>query len=126
MSGGGGAARSDFKLPRDQIKLFQAVMALDKTVAVVTMSGRPLELCEVAERATAIRHGWYGGTRGGAAIARALFGDVNSGGKLPITWPRSVGQVPIYYAHNTMHAARSRASAIETFPPPRNSNSAMA
>lgn len=101
---GENASRSDLKLPGEQLKLFDAVMAMGKPVVVVTMSGRPLELGAVIDRAPAILHAWYGGTRGGTAIARALFGDVNPGGKLPVTWPRSVGQVPIYYAHNTTHA----------------------
>lgn len=100
---GEGASRSDLTLPGDQMKLFEAMMATGKPVVVVTLSGRPLELAGIADEARAILHAWYGGTRGGAAIARALFGDVNPGGKLPITWPRSVGQVPIYYAHNTTH-----------------------
>lgn len=100
---GEGASRSDLTLPGDQMKLFDAVMALGKPVVVVTMSGRPLALGAVLERAPAVLHTWFGGTRGGTAIARTLFGDVNPGGKLPVTWPRSVGQVPIYYAHNTTH-----------------------
>jgi len=100
---GEGASRADLALPGDQVKLFDAIRATGKPVVVVTMSGRPLELTGVVEEAPAILHAWYGGTRGGAAIARALFGDVNPGGKLPVTWPRSVGQVPIYYAHNTTH-----------------------
>lgn len=103
---GEGASRSDLKLPGDQLKLFSAIKALGKPVIVVTMSGRPLELGEVLDRSPAVLHAWYGGTRGGTAIARALFGDVNPGGKLPVTWPRSVGQVPIYYAHNTTHAPK--------------------
>lgn len=105
---GEGASRADLTLPGDQLKLFDAITALGKKVVVVTMSGRPLELDQVGERAPAILHAWYGGTRGGTAIARALFGDVNPGGKLPVTWPRSVGQVPIYYAHNTTHGPKEQ------------------
>ncbi|MCA0979420.1 beta-glucosidase BglX [Qipengyuania flava] len=101
---GEGASRAELTLPGDQLRLFDAVLATGKPVVIVTMSGRPLELGSVLERAPAILHAWYGGTRGGTAIARALFGDVNPGGKLPVTWPRSVGQVPIYYAHNATHA----------------------
>ncbi len=105
---GEGASRAELKLPGDQLRLFDAVMATGKPVVVVTMSGRPLELGPVLERAPAILHAWYAGTRGGSAIARTLFGDVNPGGKLPVTWPRSVGQVPIYYAHNTTHAPKDQ------------------
>ncbi|WP_082456262.1 glycoside hydrolase family 3 C-terminal domain-containing protein [Novosphingobium sp. Leaf2] len=100
---GEGASRADLKLPGDQLKMFDAISAMGKKIVVVTMSGRPLELDQVLDRAPAILHAWYGGTRGGIAIARALFGDINPGGKLPVTWPRTVGQVPIYYAHNTTH-----------------------
>jgi beta-glucosidase len=105
---GEGASRADLRLPGDQLRLFDAVMATGKPVVVVTMSGRPLELGSVLDRAPAILHAWYGGTRGGTAIARTLFGDVNPGGKLPVTWPRTVGQVPIYYAHNTTHAPKDQ------------------
>jgi beta-glucosidase len=100
---GEGASRSDLKLPGDQLKLLNAVAESGKPFVVVTMSGRPLEIGEVLAKAPAVLHSWYGGTRGGAATARALFGDVNPGGKLPVTWPRSAGQVPIYYSHNTTH-----------------------
>lgn len=105
---GEGASRADLKLPGEQLKLFDAITAMGKKVVVVTMSGRPLELDQVLDRAPAILHAWYGGTRGGVAVARALFGDVNPGGKLPVTWPRSVGQVPIYYAHNTTHGPKEQ------------------
>ena len=105
---GEGASRADLKLPGDQLKLFNAVMATGKRVIVVTMSGRPLELDNVLKEVPAVLHAWYGGTRGGTAVARALFGDVNPGGKLPVTWPRTVGQVPIYYAHNTTHAPKDQ------------------
>jgi beta-glucosidase len=105
---GEGASRSDLSLPGNQRRLFDAVMATGKPVVVVTMSGRPLELGPVLDRAPAVLHAWYGGTRGGTAVARALFGDVNPGGKLPVTWPRTAGQVPIYYAHNTTHAPKDQ------------------
>lgn len=113
---GEGASRSDLKLPGDQLKLFDAVIATGKPVVVVTMSGRPLELTGVIDKAPAILHAWYGGTRGGTATARALFGDVNPGGKLPVTWPRTVGQVPIYYAHNTTHAPKDQAKRYWDIP----------
>ena len=105
---GEGASRAELTLPGDQLKLFDAITAMGKKVVVVTMSGRPLELDRVLDRSPAILHAWYGGTRGGTAIARALFGDVNPGGKLPVTWPRTVGQVPIYYAHNTTHGPKDQ------------------
>ncbi|MBB4087255.1 glycoside hydrolase family 3 N-terminal domain-containing protein [Sphingomonas carotinifaciens] len=113
---GEGASRADLKLPGEQLKLFDAIAALGKKVVVVTMSGRPLELDQVLDRAPAILHAWYGGTRGGTAVARALFGDVNPGGKLPVTWPRTVGQVPIYYAHNTTHSPKGQAKRYWDIP----------
>lgn len=113
---GEGASRSDLRLPGEQLKLLAAVVATGKPFVVVTMSGRPLELGEVVASAPAILHAWYGGTRGGTAVARALFGDVNPGGKLPVTWPRSVGQVPIYYAHNTTHGPKDQAKRYWDIP----------
>lgn len=101
------ASRADLKLPGRQRALFDAVRALGKPVVLVLVNGRPLDLTGMVDHAPAILEAWYPGTRGGTAVARALFGDVNPGGKLPVTWPRSVGQVPIYYAHNTSHQPES-------------------
>jgi beta-glucosidase len=98
------ASRADLTLPGDQRKLLDAVLATGKPVAVVLMNGRPLDLTGVYEKVPAILEAWYPGSRGGTAVARALFGDVNPGGKTPVTWPRSVGQVPTYYAHNLSHS----------------------
>jgi beta-glucosidase len=98
------ASRSDLTLPGDQRRLLEAVLQTGKPVVLVLQNGRPLDLTGVADRVPAILEAWYPGTRGGAAVAAALFGDTNPGGKLPVTWPRSVGQVPIYYAHNTTQA----------------------
>jgi beta-glucosidase len=96
-------SRSDLVLPGDQRKLLDAVLATGKKVVVVLVNGRPLDLTGVYDKVPAILEGWHGGVRGGTAIARGLFGDVNPGGKTPVTWPRSVGQVPTYYAHNLTH-----------------------
>lgn len=98
------ASRSDLTLPGDQRKLLDAVLATGKPVVVVLMNGRPLDLTGVYEKVPAILEAWYPGSRGGTAVARALFGDVNPGGKTPVTWPRSVGQIPTYYAHNLSHS----------------------
>jgi len=98
------ASRADLALPGDQRKLLDAVLATGKPVVVVLMNGRPLDLAGVYEKVPAILEAWYPGSRGGTAVARALFGDVNPGGKTPVTWPRSVGQVPTYYAHNLSHS----------------------
>ena len=98
------ASRSDLTLPGDQRKLLDAVQATGKPVVLVLLNGRPLDLTGVYDKVPAILEAWYPGSRGGTAVARALFGDVNPGGKTPVTWPRSVGQVPIYYAHNLSHS----------------------
>lgn len=103
------ASASDLRLPGEQIKLFEAVAATGKPFVVVLMNGRPLDLTGIVDRAPAILEGWYPGTRGGTALARALFGDINPGGKLPVTWPRSAGQVPIFYAHNRSQAPETQA-----------------
>jgi beta-glucosidase len=88
---------SDLKLPGKQGELAKALLATGKPVAVVLITGRPYALSTLAESASAIMEAWLPGEEGGTAIAEVLFGDVNPGGKLPITFPRSVGQVPIFY-----------------------------
>ena len=70
------------------------------------MNGRPLDLRWAAENVPAILDIWYPGTQGGAAVADVLFGDVAPGGKLPFSWPRTVGQVPIIYSHTDLARAR--------------------
>ncbi len=87
------------RLPGVQHELAQAILATGKPVAVVLITGRPYAIPELAERANAILQAWIPGEEGGMAIAEALFGEINPGGKLPITFPRSVGQVPIFYNH---------------------------
>ncbi len=88
---------ADLKLPGVQEELVKALLATRKPVAVVLINGRPYAFPALAEKANAILEAWLPGEEGGSAVADILFGDVNPGGKLPITFPRSVGQVPIYY-----------------------------
>jgi len=77
--------------------LVDALVATGKPVVVVLMNGRPLSIPDVAAKVPAILEIWYAGQEGGTAVAEALFGDINPGGKLPITVPRTVGQLPVYY-----------------------------
>lgn len=95
---GEAASRADLGLPGDQQKLIQAVAATGKPVTLIVMSGRPLVLSWAAENIPAILQTWFLGTEAGNAIADVVFGDVNPSGKLPVTFPRSIGQVPIYYS----------------------------
>jgi beta-glucosidase len=89
--------RASLDLVGEQQELFDALRALEIPLAVVLINGRPLSTVAISERADAIIEGWYLGEQGGHAMADVLFGDVNPGGKLPVTIPRSVGQLPMYY-----------------------------
>jgi beta-glucosidase len=101
---GEAASRVSLSLPGNQQKLLEAVVATGKPVVLVLLNGRPLDITWAAEHVPAILEAWYPGTEGGNAIADILFGDVNPGGKLPVTWPRVTGQVPAYYNHNRTQA----------------------
>ncbi|MEO5915431.1 MAG: glycoside hydrolase family 3 N-terminal domain-containing protein [Luteolibacter sp.] len=94
---GEAASKSSLDLPPLQLDLVQKVHALGKPYAVVLMTGRPLTVGWLAETCPAILLTWFGGTMGGPGIADVLFGDVNPSGKLPVTFPRSVGQIPLTY-----------------------------
>jgi beta-glucosidase len=96
---GEAAVRSSLDLPGRQMDLVRAVHESGKPYVVVLMNGRPLTINWIAENSPAILETWFAGTQAGNAIADVLFGDVNPGGKLPVTFPRAVGQVPIYYNH---------------------------
>ena len=96
---GEAASRVSLDLPGRQQELAQAVVALGKPVAIVLMNGRPVTIGWLDEHAPAILEAWFPGTEAGHAVADVLFGKVNPGGKLPVTFPRTVGQVPIYYNH---------------------------
>ena len=97
------ASRSSLELPGRQLELLQAVVATGTPVVLLVMNGRPLDLRWAAEHVPAILDVWYPGTQGGAAVANLLFGDVSPGGKLPFTWPRTVGQAPMVYSHTRSH-----------------------
>lgn len=92
-------SKSNIHLPGVQEELIKAVMATGKPVAVIIGAGRPLVFNWTAEHVPAILYTWWLGTKGAEAIADVLFGDHNPSGKLPVSFPRTEGQVPIYYNH---------------------------
>jgi beta-glucosidase len=94
---GEAASRTSIDLPGDQQKLLESFVASGKPVVLVVMSGRPLAISWAAEHVPAIVQAWFLGTESGHALADVLFGDVNPSGRLPVTFPRATGQVPIYY-----------------------------
>jgi beta-glucosidase len=93
------ASRTSLNIPAVQRELIKALKATGKPLVLVLMNGRPLSLAWEREQADALLETWFSGTEGGHAIADVLFGDYNPSGKLPITFPRSVGQIPTYYNH---------------------------
>ncbi|MCD9116458.1 beta-glucosidase BglX [Pseudomonas bijieensis] len=93
------SSRTELNIPASQRELIKALKATGKPLVLVLMNGRPLSLLEEKQQADAILETWFSGTEGGNAIADVLFGDYNPSGKLPITFPRSVGQIPTYYNH---------------------------
>jgi beta-glucosidase len=100
---GEAASRSSLELPGRQLELLQAVVKTGTPVVLLVLNGRPLDLRWAAGHVPAILDIWYPGTQGGTAVANLLFGDVSPGGKLPFTWPRTVGQVPMVYSHTRSH-----------------------
>lgn len=103
------ASRSSLELPGRQLELLQAVAATGTPVVLLVMNGRPLDLRWANGHVPAILDIFYPGTQGGTAVANLLFGDVSPGGKLPFTWPRTVGQVPMIYSHTRSHEPENQA-----------------
>jgi len=101
---GEAASRVSLTLPGNEQQLLEAVVATGKPVVLVLLNGRPLDVSWASEHVPAILEAWYPGAEGGNAIADVLLGDVNPGGKLPVSWPRATGQEPLYYNHNLTHA----------------------
>jgi len=91
--------RTSLQMVGEQAELFDAMVATGKPVVVVLIHGRPLAVTEIVQKAPAILDGWYLGQEEGIAVAKAIFGDINPGAKLPVTVPRSVGYIPMYYNH---------------------------
>lgn len=96
---GESSSRSDISLPGSQRELLEALLKTGKPVVLVLFTGRPLTITWEQENIPAILNVWFGGTQSGNAIADVLLGKVNPSGKLPVTFPRNVGQIPIYYNH---------------------------
>jgi len=96
---GEASSRSSLQLPGDQMKLIDAVLATKKPVVLVLESGRPLDISWAPEHVPAIIQAWYLGSQAGNAIANVLVGEISPSGRLPLSWPRSVGQIPNYYNH---------------------------
>ncbi len=105
---GEAASRDSLDLPGDEERLLEAVAAAGKPVVLVLFNGRPLDIKWASVNIRAILDVWYPGTQGGNAVANLLFGDAVPGGKLPFTWPRDSGQIPIYHAHNTTQAPENQ------------------
>ncbi len=91
--------RADLDLPGVQQELVEAIVATGTSVVVVLVNGRPLSIPWLVEHVPAILEAWLPGEEGAAAVADVLFGDYNPGGKLPMTFPRAVGQIPVFYRH---------------------------
>jgi len=105
---GEAASRSSLELPGRQLELLQAVVGTGTPTVLLVMNGRPLDLRWAADNVPAILDIWYPGTQGGAAVAKLLFGEVSPSGKLPFSWPRTVGQVPLVYSHTRSHEPQNQ------------------
>jgi len=98
---GEASSRASLDLPGEQQKLLEAVIATGKQVVLVLESGRPLDIRWANDHVPAIMQAWFTGVEAGNAIADILFGDAAPSARLPMSWPRSVGQIPIYYNHKS-------------------------
>jgi beta-glucosidase len=96
---GESSSRSNIEIPQAQKSLLNKLKELNKPIVLVLFTGRPLAITEESQSADAILNVWFPGTEAGPAITQVLYGEVNPSGKLSMTFPRNVGQVPIYYSH---------------------------
>ncbi|MEZ0537706.1 beta-glucosidase BglX [Caldicellulosiruptoraceae bacterium PP1] len=103
---GEAASRADISIPDNQIRLAEKILEAGKPVILVLFNGRPLVLKWFNEKMSAILEAWFPGTEGGNAIADILFGDVNPSGKLTMSFPYNVGQIPVYY--NSFNTGRPK------------------
>jgi beta-glucosidase len=113
---GESSSRTDLEIPKIQQELLAALLQTGKPVVLVLFNGRPLVLNTEKENVPAILNVWFGGSETGNAIADVLFGDENPSGKLTMTFPRNVGQIPIYYNHkNTGRPLGNKEGIFEKF-----------
>jgi beta-glucosidase len=112
---GEAASRAHLGLPGRQEELLEAIVGTGKPVVLILFSGRPLTLPWAFEHVPAVLAAWFPGIASGPALARTLFGDVNPSGRLVVSWPRSVGQEPLYY--NALNTGRPPGDADLTRPP---------
>ena len=110
-------SRASLDLPGRQQELLEAVYKVNQNIVLVLLNGRPLALNWAEEKIPAIVEAWHLGTQSGNAIAQVLYGDYNPSGKLPMTFPKSVGQIPIYYNHKNTGRAWSRKYTDESNDP---------
>ena len=110
---GEGRSRTDIGLPGVQQELLEAIFKVNQNIVLVLQNGRPLAIPWAAKNIPAIVECWHLGTQSGNAIAQVLYGDYNPSGKLPMTFPRNVGQIPIYYNHkNTGRPTRNEPESV--------------
>jgi beta-glucosidase len=113
---GESSSRTNIEIPQAQKDLLQELLKTGKPVVLVLFTGRPLVLVQENETVPAILNTWFAGSEAGTAIADVLFGDVNPSGKLSATFPRSVGQVPVYYSQkNTGRPLGNKEGKFEKF-----------
>jgi beta-glucosidase len=117
---GEAASRAHLGLPGRQQELLEAIAGTGKPIVLILFSGRPLTVPWAFEHVPAVLEAWFPGTEGGAALTRILYGDVNPTGRLVVTWPRSVGQEPLYY--NALNTGRPP-GAVDLSHPPTDADS---
>lgn len=108
---------SSLDLQGAQSQMLEAVAEVDTPLVTVFMAGRPLTIARQVEISDAILYAWHPGTMGGKALANIIFGKSSPSGKLPVTFPRNVGQIPIYYNHkHTSHRAKGTEGNLDSIP----------
>lgn len=112
---GESSSRVDIDIPEVQRRLLQRLLDTGKPVVLVLFTGRPLTITWESENVPAILNVWFGGSETGKAVADVLFGDVNPSGKLPVTFPQHVGQVPLYYGHKNTGRPLPKGQWFEKF-----------